>query len=100
MKTPPALVYSGSKGLIMLLRELFARFGVPARLSSKGGPEFVTKETQDFFKRWGVQHRLSSAYFPRSNGRADVSVKVAKRMLQTNIKKNGSLDTDRFTAAS
>ena len=50
-KTPPALVYSGSKGLIILLRELFAPFSVPARLSSDGGPEFVAKETQDFFKR-------------------------------------------------
>ena len=83
----------------MLLRELFAYFGVPARLSSDGGPEFVTKETQDFFKRWGVQHRLSSAYFPCSNGRAEVSVKAAKRMLHNNIKKDGSLDTDRFAAA-
>ena len=83
----------------MLLRELFARFGVPARLSSYGGPEFVAKETQDFFKRWGIQHRLSSAYFPGSNGRAVVSIKVAKRMLHNNIKKHSSLDTDRFSAA-
>lgn len=99
MKTPPASVYSGSKGLIMLLRELFARFGVPARLSSDGGPEMVAKETQDFFKRWGVSHRLSSAYFSSSNGRAEVCVKATKRMLHDNIKKDGSLDTDRFAAA-
>ena len=83
----------------MLLRELFAHFGVPVRLSSDGGPEFVTKETQDFFKRWGIQHRLSQAHFPRSNGRAEVSIKAAKRMLHNNIKKDSSLDTDRFAAA-
>ena len=85
MKTPPASVYSGSKGLIMLLRELFACFGVPVRVSSDGVPEFVAKETQEFFKRWGIKHRLSSAYFLRSNGRAEVSVKAAKRMLHNNI---------------
>ena len=83
----------------MLLRELFACFGVPVRLSSDGMPEFVTKETQEFFKRWGIKHRLSSAYFLRSNGRAEVSVKAAKRILHNNIKKDGSLDTDRFAAA-
>ena len=99
MKTPPASAYSGSKGLIMLLRELFARFGVPVRLSSDGGPEMVAKETQDFFKRWGVKHRLSSAYLSSSNGRAEVCVKATKRMLHNNIKADGSLDTDRFAAA-
>ena len=99
MKTPPASVYSGSKGLIMLLRELFAHFGVPSRLSSEGGPELLAKETQDFFKRWGVVHRLSSAYFPSSNGRAEVSIKAVKQMLHDNIKSDGSLDTDKFAAA-
>ena len=78
---------------------MFARFGVLSRLSSDGGPELVAKETQDFFKWRGVIHRLLSVYFPSSNGRAEVSIKAAKRMLHNNIKKDGSLDTDWFAAA-
>ena len=90
---------SGSRGLISALRQFFAAFGVPSELSSDGGPEFVADETVDFFNRWGVHHRLSSAYHPQSNGRAELGVKSMKRLLRDNIGPGGSLDTDRFLRA-
>lgn len=40
----------------------FSRFGIPEELSSDGGPEFASATTQEFLTRWGVHHRLSSAY--------------------------------------
>ena len=43
--------------------------------------------------------RVSSAYYPQSNGRAEAAVKSAKRLLMTNICPGGSLDTDKVTAA-
>ena len=81
MRTPPASVYPGSKDLLMLLRGWFARFGVPVRLSSDGGPEFATKEIKDFLARWGIQHECSSAQCPSSNGRTEVNVKATKRLV-------------------
>ena len=99
MKTPPASVHSGSKGLIRLLRESFLRFGVPARLSSDVGPELTGKVTQDFFKRWGIQNRLSSAYVPRSNGGIAVNEKATRRLSHDNIRKDGSLYTDKLATA-
>jgi len=90
---------SGAKGLCQALRELFVRFGVPEELSSDGGPEFIASETEDFLKRWGVSHRLSSAYYPQSNGRAEVAVKLVKRLLEDNVGEDGSLNTDRFVRA-
>ncbi|XP_066933557.1 uncharacterized protein [Clytia hemisphaerica] len=89
----------GSKGLIRALKRFFATFGVPQELSSDGGPEFTANETEDFLKRWGVHHRLSSAYNPRSNGRAEVAVKAMKRLLRDNIAPNGNIDTESFTRA-
>ena len=59
---------SGAKGLIVALRLLFATFGVPEELSSDGSPEFASGETELFLKKWGVRHRVSSAYFAQSNG--------------------------------
>lgn len=47
---------SGSRGLIALLKNFFATFGVPVELSSDQGPEFIADETQNFFLRWGIQH--------------------------------------------
>ena len=46
-----------------------------------------------------MKHRKSSAYFPQSNGRAEVAVKSAKRLLRSNINPSGALDNDRLLRA-
>ena len=60
----------GTQGLIRNLKFIFASCGAPDKLSSDGGPEFTADQTHAFLERWGVTHRLSSAYNPTSNGRA------------------------------
>ena len=90
---------AGAAGLVHHLRTLFATFGVPDELSSDGGPEFTAGCTEDFLRLWGVRHRVSSAYFPQSNGRAEVAVKTAKRLLMSNTGPTGSLDHDHFLRA-
>ena len=90
---------SGSKGVCTALRTLFSRIGVPEEITTDGGPEFVSKEMDDFFARWGIRHRVSSSYFPQSNGRAEVAVKSSKRLLEDNLAVDGSLDTDNMVRA-
>ena len=90
---------TGTRGLIKALKHLFAGFGVPLELSSDGGPEFKSHDLEDFLSRWGVHHRKSSAYHPRSNGRAEVTVKAMKRLLQENVGVNGEIDSDRYVQA-
>ena len=90
---------SGSKGLCKALRRIFVTFGVPVEISSDGGPEFSAKITKDFLKRWGIHHRMSSAYHPVSNGRAELAVKASKRLLMENIGSNGELNNDRMIQA-
>ena len=90
---------SGAKGLCEALRKIFATFGVPEEISSDGGPEFVATEATDFYSRWGLKHRLSSAYFPQSNGRAEVAVKITKRLLEDNMTEDGTLNTDKMVRA-
>ena len=97
--TPTGSAWSGARGLIACLRSLFSTFGVPDELSSDGGPEFSASLTREFLDRWGVKHRVSSAYNPQSNGRAEVAVKSAKRLLRSNIGPNGSLNSDKFLRA-
>ena len=53
-------------------------------------------DTEDFLSRWGVLHRLSSAYNPQSNGRAELAVKSTKRLLLGNVDTDGFLDTENF----
>ena len=97
--TPIGSSTSGAAGLVMCLRAFFSTFGVPMELSSDGGPEFTAGQTMDFLKRWGVRQRVSSAYFPQSNGRAEVAVKSAKRLLRSNVGPSGSLNSDSFMRA-
>ena len=90
---------SGARGLCNSLRRVFSTFGVPRDLSSDQGPEFTAMETKDFLERWGVKHTLSSVYFPQSNGRAEVAVRITKRLLEENMGVDGSIDNDNVVRA-
>ena len=46
-----------------------------------------------------MKHRLSSAGYPQSNGRAELAVKSANRITQENTV-NGTLDNDKTTQSS
>ena len=98
-KAPSGTAQSGANGLILVLRDMFATFGVPEDISSDGGPEFTAALTLKFFENWGIKHRVSSVAYAQSNGRAEVAVKKAKRILMDNINPNGSLNSDNFLRA-
>ena len=83
-----------SSQLISICRASFKDYGVSEELSSDGGPQFASHEFKRFLEDWGVHHRLSSAEYPQSNGRAEVGVKTARRIIRDNISRNGSLDND------
>ncbi|CAB4033368.1 Transposon Ty3-I Gag-Pol poly [Paramuricea clavata] len=77
-----------------IFRNLFIAYGVSEELSTDGGPQFTAEAFQQFLKLWGVNHRLSSASYPQSNGRAEVAVKAAKRIIHNNRSSDGGLNTD------
>ena len=81
------------------VRKYFGQWGVPRIIETDGGQPFASEEFRAFLKRWGVNHRMSSAYFPQSNGRAEVAVKTTKRLLQENTSRSGHLNTDQVTQA-
>ena len=89
---------SGASDLIRALTAYFATFEVCVEISTDGGPEFMAKETQAFFSRWGVKHWLSSAYHPESNGWAEAAVKTVKRLLTSHRTGYGTIDTDAVAA--
>ena len=67
------------------LRTAFSLYGAPMELATDGGPQFASHTTQQFLRNWGVKWRVSSAYNPQSNGRAELAVKTAKCLLRENI---------------
>ena len=79
--------------------DLSSVYGIPEEISSDGGPQFISSEFQNFMKDCEINHRISSAYYPQSNGRAELAVKSAKRILSGNSNPDGSLDTPSFMKA-
>ena len=90
---------AGAEGLCKSLRRMMVTFGVPTEISSDGGPEFSAAETAAFLKRWGIRHRVSSVSLPSSNGRAELAVKSAKRILMDNVGADGTLNNDAMVRA-
>ena len=85
--------------LIKNLKDYFATFGIAEQFASDSGPQFTSSLFQNFLKSWGIQHRTSSSYFPKSNLRAESAVKSAKRIVLDNSKSDGSPDMDRIARA-
>ena len=85
--------------LVANLRRWFTQWGVPKTLETDGGPPFSGRQFGAFMEQWGVQHRQSSAYYAQSNGRAELAVKAAKRLLRDNTSSSGELNTDGVTRA-
>ena len=88
-----------AEDLIQSLREYFCTFGVPKQIASDGGMSYMADSTQQFLHTWGVDHRVSSAYNPHSNLRAETAVKTVKRLISSNTGRSGSLNTDSLVAA-
>ena len=90
------LAKDDSANIIKTLRDYSTTFGIPAILSTDGASVFTSKEMEEFCKRWGINHRVSSAYYARSNKRAEVGVKSAKRLVRDNLLPDGGLDCDKL----
>ena len=82
----------GAHNLISLLGRCFHSFGIPEILTSDGGPEYIAGNTQEFLRKLGDHHRLTSVGFPHANQQAEISVGTAKRVIRDSIKPNGELD--------
>lgn len=67
--------------VIKKLKTHLSRYGICDICISDNGPQFVSKEFTDFAHHWNFEHKTSSPYFPRSNGLAEKSVSIAKRLL-------------------
>ena len=97
LKTPKG--EADSSALKRQLRMLFGVYGAPRELSTDGGPPFCSHDVQTFLNTWGVRSRVSSAYYAQSNGRAELAVKTAKRILLDNVGPRGCLNNDRVARA-
>ena len=91
--------FKGSKELIRILRLHCQRNGIPRVVYSDGSSIFCSHETKEFFKRFHIDHVVSSVSNPHSNFCSELSVKHLKRILRDIVGGTGSLDSDAVTQA-
>lgn len=59
---------------------------MPDSIVSDSGSVFLSDEFRHFREKWGFEHYPSSAHHHQSNGKVELSVKTAKRMLRKCMK--------------
>jgi RNase H-like domain found in reverse transcriptase/Integrase zinc binding domain/Integrase core domain len=70
-----------SSSVISVLTDLFCRHGLPDRLISDNGPQFVSAEFEQFLTSHGIQHDKTAVYNPTANGAVERFNKVLKEGL-------------------
>ena len=80
-----------AEAVIRVLKQTFARFGIPALLFSDNGPQFKNAQMDAFAREWGFTQMTSSPYHPKSNGMAEAAVKAIKQLLKKTKESNQDL---------
>ena len=70
-----------SETTINRLKNIFARYGVPASLMTDNGTQFTSASFEKFSKTWNFAHDTSSPHFHQANGAAERAVRTAKHIL-------------------
>ena len=68
--------------LIELTKKHFANHGTPAEMVTDNGTQYTSQEFQEFARSWNFEHITTSPYHSQSNGKAESSVKIAKKLIK------------------
>nr|GEZ90088.1 reverse transcriptase domain-containing protein [Tanacetum cinerariifolium] len=80
-----ALPTNDARVVCKFLKSLFARFGSPRAIISDRGTYFCNDQFAKVMLKYGVTHRLSTAYHPETSGKVEVSNRGLKRILKRTI---------------
>ena len=69
-----ALPSNNAKVVVNFLKKnIFTRFGTPRAIISDEGTHFCNKQFDSLLKKYGVTHRIATAYHPQTSGQVEVS---------------------------
>ena len=79
------LTSTTSAAVILQMKSIFARHGIPLVVRTDNGPQFASSEFVEFARKYGFKHQTSSPTYPKSNGMAENGVKTVKSLLKKAI---------------
>nr|GEV84204.1 reverse transcriptase domain-containing protein [Tanacetum cinerariifolium] len=77
-----ALLTNDARIVVKFLKSLFSQFGTPRAIISDRGTHFCNEQFAKVMLKYGVTHRLSTAYHPQKSGQVEVSNRGLKRILE------------------
>ncbi|GJW63641.1 reverse transcriptase domain-containing protein [Tanacetum coccineum] len=94
-----ALPTNDARVVCKFLKSLFARFGAPRAIISDRGTHFCNDQFAKVMLKYGVTHRLSTAYHPQTSGQVEVSNRGLKRILERTVGENRTSWSDKLDDA-
>ncbi|GJS80908.1 reverse transcriptase domain-containing protein [Tanacetum coccineum] len=94
-----ALPTNDARVVCKFLKSLFARFGAPRAIISDRGTHFCNDQFTKVMLKYGVTHRLSTAYHPQTSGQVEVSNRGLKRILERTVGENRASWSDKLDDA-
>nr|GFA28283.1 reverse transcriptase domain-containing protein [Tanacetum cinerariifolium] len=85
--------------VVKFLKSLFARFGTSCAIISDRDTYFCNEQFAKVMLKYGVTHRLSTAYHPQTSGQVEVSNRGLKRILKRTIGENHASWSDKLDDA-
>nr|GEW27856.1 reverse transcriptase domain-containing protein [Tanacetum cinerariifolium] len=94
-----ALPTNDTRVVVKFLKSLFTRFGTPRAIISYLGTHFCNDKFAKVMLKYGVTHRLSTAYHLQTSGQVEVSNRGLKSILERNIGENRASWSDKLDDA-
>ncbi|GJU27586.1 reverse transcriptase domain-containing protein [Tanacetum coccineum] len=94
-----ALPTNDARVVVKFLKSLFARFGTPRAIISNRGTYLCNDQFAKVILKYGVTHRLSTAYHPQTSGQVEVSNRGLKRILEKTVGENRASWSDKLDDA-
>nr|GEU33555.1 reverse transcriptase domain-containing protein [Tanacetum cinerariifolium] len=86
-----ALPTNDARDVVKFLKSLFSRFGTPKAIISDRGTHLCNDQFSRVMSKYGVTHRLSTAYYPQTSGQVEVTSRGLKRILKRTVGENRAL---------
>ncbi|GKE54417.1 reverse transcriptase domain-containing protein [Tanacetum coccineum] len=89
-----ALPTNDARVVVKFLKSLFARFRTPRSIISDRGTHFCNDQFAKVMLKYGVTHRIATAYHPQTSGQVEVSNRGLKRTLERTVGENCAFWSD------